>query len=376
MKHSGSTPLQPRTPEATSPTAFRPCTPEPNGYAFSTTTTAFRPRTPEAPNGIDPWLLVRPAFGLHEPRPSTTVPRQSTRGVRDLKRPATSPQPGMRTSGAYPAAWPGEFDRPATATSIVSKDSHAPAGDFVSPVAVRHTGRGLRPTTRPASLFWSPPPTSSAESPQVQQWRYQRPSTRRSQQQQQRLGDLSSPPSSYAVGLPYYAPTPKQAALRTERRHMYCRKREKARLHAIERGEPFWRGKSRSDRLAAEVVRESQVHGSAPERGEVRFLPTLPKAAELARETWAWDAVQETSAERHEAVAAVHSLRSDPAALVKIIAVWKAPSMEKQLAAKFKELKLGAVGRDPKKSLMRSLSAHAVKAAADGDDALATHVLD
>lgn len=225
-------------------------------------------------------------------------------------------------------------------------------------VTATSTRRDSRPTTRPASLYWGSPSPSVDKTVQRSSrgQHSQRPGTRRALQVE-RMSKLSSTQTrtSFAVGLPYYAPTPKQSAAMADRRDIYSRKRDQARMQGIERGEPWRRRKQTQDALASQIAYESHHSAVAAERGDIRFLPSLPQAVDLARGTWAWDEAHETPAAREAAVASVRVLRDDPAATLKILAAWKAPSMSKQLAARFKELKLGNVGRDPSKSLMKSL---------------------
>ena len=338
---------------------------------------ASRPRTPAEPNGFSPWLHVRPSYGLHEPRPSTTVPKPSLQrpsSAAPQVRPSSSPQelrsqirPLSRGSGPQ-AAWAGEFDRPATAMSGVSGTSSIFSSPCSSPVdngghslldnsnngllstkelhgfvTATSTRRDSRPTTRPASLYWGSPSPSVDKTVQRSSrgQHSQRPGTRRALQVE-RMSKLSSTQTrtSFAVGLPYYAPTPKQSAAMADRRDIYSRKRDQARMQGIERGEPWRRRKQTQDALASQIAYESHHSAVAAERGDIRFLPSLPQAVDLARGTWAWDEAHETPAAREAAVASVRVLRDDPAATLKILAAWKAPSMSKQLAARFKELKL------------------------------------
>lgn len=85
---------------------------------------AFWPRTNVTPNGIDPWLQTRPGYGLHQTRPSTTVPKRTRSDEPNAlhhddprRRPSSSPQK-RPLAGRSPAPQNmalGEFDRPATA---------------------------------------------------------------------------------------------------------------------------------------------------------------------------------------------------------------------------------------------------------------------
>ena len=106
------------------------------------------------------------------------------------------------------------------------------------------------------------------------------------------------------------------------------------------------------------------LHRCATDTGGILFLPLgMPEAAQLARRTWAahFYEAHETEAEASAAAAAVRVLRDDPAIAVKVVALWKAPSMQKQLAARFKELTSGGIGRDPAKALNKRFSSRAMQ---------------
>ena len=165
--------------------------------------------------------------------------------------------------------------------------------------------------------------------------------------------------------LPYYAPTPMQSAARFERLRQHGRTREHARVAAIERAEPHALRALRGSASAARVVRASFASESATDTGEILFLPQMPDAAQLARRTWAakFYEAHETEAETSAAAAAVRALRDDPAIVAKVVALWKAPSMQKQLAARFKELTSGGTGRDPAKALNKRFSSRAMQQA-------------
>ena len=162
--------------------------------------------------------------------------------------------------------------------------------------------------------------------------------------------------------LPYYAPTPMQSAARFERLRQHGRTREHAQVAAIERAEPHALRALRGSASAARVVRASFASESAT---DILFLPQMPDAAQLARRTWAakFYEAHETEAETSAAAAAVRALRDDPAIVAKVVALWKAPSMQKQLAARFKELTSGGTGRDPAKALNKRFSSRAMQQA-------------
>jgi hypothetical protein len=138
---------------------------------------AFWPRTNVTPNGIDPWLQTRPGYGLHQTRPSTTVPKRTRSDEPNAlhhddprRRPSSSPQK-RPLAGRSPAPQMalGEFDRPATAgmssdhRSIfgAEEDSKglATRAPVVSSAPAAHEAR---PSTRPAPLYWTPAPSDGS----------------------------------------------------------------------------------------------------------------------------------------------------------------------------------------------------------------------
>ena len=139
---------------------------------------AFWPRTNATPNGIDPWLQTRPGYGLHQKRPSTTVPKRTRLDEPNAlhhddprRRPSSSPQKrSLAGKSPAPQTALGEFDRPASTARMSS--------DHLSIFGTEEDSKGLvtrapvvssapaaheaRPNTRPAPLYWTPAPSDGS----------------------------------------------------------------------------------------------------------------------------------------------------------------------------------------------------------------------
>jgi len=178
------------------------------------------------------------------------------------------------------------------------------------------------------------------------------------------MRSLSSSVPLRASPVPYHSPSPLQAQTRVERMHKLLHKQERARSEAVGRGETFWLRRQQEDETAARTEQECGLARQA----DIVFFPRLPEAEQLARETWKWDGWDAplTAAELKEAIHDVNGLNDGKAILTQLISRWRQPSLDQQIAQKFKSLKHGAAGRDPGKSMMRAFKSK--KNVKDDDD--------
>lgn len=91
---------------------------------------------------------------------------------------------------------------------------------------------------------------------------------------------------------------------REERLHAMRAKRAAARRSALDRRERYWMRRERDAQRVAQAFAEAQAAAS----GEVCFLPSLPAAQQVARQTWAKDTTRERAAERADSIAQVGAL--------------------------------------------------------------------
>lgn len=137
---------------------------------------------------------------------------------------------------------------------------------------------------------------------------------------------------------------------------MYLDTRARAREQAIARGEAFPRRKARGEQFAALAAQECERANS----DRVRFFPRTPHAAKLAAKAWGQpNEVTEDPLVREEAIASVRQLNDSIGQLSSIIARWKAPSMEQQLASQFKAIGFASKGRDQSKALRKMIGQQA-----------------
>ncbi len=118
-------------------------------------------------------------------------------------------------------------------------------------------------------------------------------------------------------------------------------RRESARERALARRERFWTRKQRDERRREEVRRAELDAYHAP----VRFLPSLPEAASIARRTWASDKVRVRTPDRLEEISNISSLSDMWVGT--IVQKWTAPSTETVLVANLKHGREKKKGRAP-----------------------------
>ena len=132
-------------------------------------------------------------------------------------------------------------------------------------------------------------------------------------------------------------------AAREELMHKMSLKRSASRERALERRELHAVRRECELRRAALVVATCEQAA----REQPRFLPSMPAAAQLARQTWAADQCIEDATDRNAAVNAVRNLNDNMGTIIKLVDTWAAPNMTKRFGSGLKSLQKSATGRAP-----------------------------
>ena len=126
--------------------------------------------------------------------------------------------------------------------------------------------------------------------------------------------------------------------------------RDEARQKALERHEKYWMRRDRDDKRQEHVnAIDSQARQSA-----VRFLPALPAAQRIAKQTWAKEPTRERTADRLEEIRDVQKLQDEW--IGGLINFWKEPSKEQKAAEKLKSAGHAARGRAPSSKAFKGIA--------------------
>lgn len=129
-------------------------------------------------------------------------------------------------------------------------------------------------------------------------------------------------------------------------------KRHNAQRRAVARKEPFWSDRHHAERKAEMVQRACTDALAQP----IKFLPSLPPAAELAKRTWVREDIFPSAEEREEAKTAVEALSDDLGILSTVITAWGRPDMQKQWLGALKGKANDAKGVAPQARHFRAIS--------------------
>jgi len=124
-------------------------------------------------------------------------------------------------------------------------------------------------------------------------------------------------------------------------------KRDAAKQRAIARHETFWMRRERAEQHAALVLHVCDEALTAP----VHFLPQLPEAAAIARQSWACEAAPflgaRAESEAIEARQLVEGLNDNTSLLTSAIDVWQKPGHARKFSTNLNSLAEEGKGRAP-----------------------------
>ena len=136
-------------------------------------------------------------------------------------------------------------------------------------------------------------------------------------------------------------------------------KREASKRRAIERQEFYWKHRNRTERSTALAKKLSAEALAQP----ITFLPQLPEAVQMARNSWAKDDVEACEAKRlggtetlEETRRLVHDLSDDLGTLSTVISAWAKPDMKGNFARTLKSRAMDSKGMAPQSRHFRAIS--------------------